>query len=73
MKIRYTVASVHVTEGEVEAVVNGVKMTAKAPMTVVEMVSEDGTMGHTFRWLGEVDAFNEGQLVEATFKPVPAK
>lgn len=73
MKIRYTVSSVHLTEGEVEAVVGGVKMTAKAPMTVVEMVSDDGTMGHTFRWMGDVKDFEAGQVVEATFKHVSAK
>lgn len=65
--IRYTVHSVAQSEISVDATVAGQVVTAKVPATVVEMISEDGSMGHTFRFTGDASEFVEGQAVDVTF------
>lgn len=81
MKINYSVVSVTEDEAEVTAVVAGREMRAKIPMLTVEMISEDGSMGHTFRFANydddEADKFTVGNAITATFTPAepdaPAK
>ena len=48
--IRYTVTSSTEDEVSVEATVAGQTVIAKVPGLVVEMTSEDGGMGHTYRF-----------------------
>jgi hypothetical protein len=69
MKLKYTVAGVTQDQVEVDAVVAGQTIRAKIPAWIVEMVSEDGSMGHTFRFTGEFDAeaYVVGAEVEVSF------
>lgn len=72
-KIRYTVHSAHTTQVPREVSLNGAKVSATVPAFVVELVSEDEGMGHTFSFVG-ADAddaaklFEAGSTVTATFK-----
>lgn len=45
----YTVHSSDLVEAPVKAMVNGVEVEAKVPRLVVELISNDGEHGHTFR------------------------
>lgn len=71
MGIRYTVLSVNQDEAEVDALVAGQTVKAKVPVLTVEMVSEDGSMGHTFRFTqfgeDEMSLFVVGATVDASF------
>lgn len=51
MQINYTVHSVEKADIETFANVNGSSMLVKVPGLVVELVSDSGDMGHTFRIL----------------------
>lgn len=51
MQINYTVHSVEKADIETLANVNGSSMVVKVPGLVVELVSDSGDMGHTFRIL----------------------
>lgn len=62
MKIRYTVASAASENFAVEATVAGKTVQAQIPGKTVEMVSEDGSMGHTFRF-PDSEEFDTDQLV----------
>ena len=62
MKIRYTVASSTEDTFPVEAMVAGKPVQARIPGRTVEMVSEDGSMGHTFRF-ADSEEFDTDQLV----------
>lgn len=73
--INYTVASVHQTTVEREVTVGGMDVKAQVPALVVELVSADGGMGHTFTFVGAaaVDAapiFELGASIVATFEKV---
>lgn len=56
MKIRYHVHSVAPTDFTVDAVVAGRETQAIVPGLIVEAVSEDGSMGHSFKIWGEDNA-----------------
>lgn len=49
MKIKYVVHSCNRDEFAATATVNGRELAVKIPGLVIEMTSEDGSMGHTFR------------------------
>jgi hypothetical protein len=70
--IRYKIAGISETEVVVEAEVAGVGMVqAKVPVTAIECVSEDGSMGHTFRIHGPNDGtYNIGDDVDVTIAVV---
>ncbi len=73
MEIKYTVRSSSEDEVSVLATVPGLgQVTAKVPGLVVELVSEDGGMGHTYRITPEdmavaKDFFTVGDHVKITF------
>lgn len=72
MKIRYTVASVVPDQIAVKAIVGGKEIDAKIPGVVAEMVSDDGSMGHTFRFADseefDTDQLAPGAVVVASFE-----
>ena len=74
MQIRYKVHGVSHDEAEVDAVVAGQTVRAKIPVLTVEMGSEDGSMGHTFRFSQftdeQVKGFAVGADFDVTFTPV---
>jgi hypothetical protein len=70
--IEYTVASTHQTTVTRTATFNGQDIEAQVPAIVVECVSADGGMGHSFTFIGsEVSEaagfFAPGETVTATF------
>lgn len=74
MQFKYTVHSAHVTEFPVKAIVGGKEIEAKVPGVVIELVSDDGSMGHTFRYIPEdasdLEGFAVGTPVTVTLEPV---
>ncbi len=80
MKIKYTVHSVTVSPASVTAIVAGQEVEAKVDMLVIELVSADGGMGHTFRLMpsdleAEQEEYAVGAEVELTLAvtaPAPA-
>ena len=79
MEINYTVHSCVEDEVSVAATVAGREVMAKVPGLIVELTSDDGSMGHTFRFTPDDMAaakslFNVGDVVVATFsKPASKK
>lgn len=72
MEIIYTVASCSEDPVDVIATVNGREVSAKVMGLVVELVSEDESMGHTFRFTPEdmtaaKDMFAVGETITLTF------
>lgn len=72
--LKYVVASAHEAKFDVEAEVAGKKMMASVPGVVIELVSEDGAMGHTFRFVPDgiaatLEAFAVGTKVTMTLIP----
>lgn len=75
MEITYIVQTCDIQEVTVKASVNGKEVDAKVPGLVVQMVSEDGSMGHTFRFMpDDLEAakaeFPIGSKMTASFAPV---
>lgn len=73
MKIRYAVHSVAPTDFAVDAVVAGKQVVATVPGIIVEAVSDDGSMGHSFKIFGEDNAAiikrcSPGDELEITIK-----
>ncbi len=58
MNVRYTVASCVDGEFVVVADVAGTPTEVKVPGLIVELISEDGSMGHTLRLRGRRDELN---------------
>ncbi len=52
MEIKYTVVSCVEDSFDMTVEVNGSPMAVKAPGIVLELMSLDGSMGHTFRFAG---------------------
>jgi hypothetical protein len=72
MQIKYTVSSCTENEVAVKATVAGREVEAKIPGLVVELMSEDGGMGHTYRLTPDdfeaaKDFFTIGEDVILTF------
>lgn len=73
MKIRYTVHGVAPTDFAVKATVAGKETDATVPGLIVEAVSADGSMGHSFKIWGEDNAAiikraSPGDELEVTLK-----
>ncbi len=76
MDIRYTVASCQQADFDVQAEVLGQTRDVKVPGLVLELVSEDGGMGHTFRVLpadmaATMAQYPVGKGVTVTLTPDP--
>lgn len=71
--INYTVTSVSTDEVTVDAEVAGKAVKAKVERLTVEATSDDGSMGHTFRFDGADPAdFEVGDRFAMSPKPLPA-
>lgn len=78
MKIRYVVHSISAASFPVKAIVAGEEIEAQIPGVVAELVSEDGSMGHTFKFADskefDTDQLKVGSVVVAEFTvETPAK
>jgi hypothetical protein len=77
IQIQYTVHSVHQTTTAVRAQFAGREVDATIPALVVELLSDDGVHGHTFRFVpqGEDDLkahlelFVPGRRIVSAFAP----
>ena len=74
MQLNYTVVSATAEDFTVTAQVAGQDVQAKVPGLVVEMLSVDGSMGHTFRYMpedvaAELAKFPVGASVTVTLTP----
>lgn len=77
MILNYTVTSAVEVEIAVRATVAGREVDAKMPGVAIEMVSDDESMGHTFRFSPDDPAaclkrFAPGTVVRATFEVAKA-
>ena len=75
VELNYVVTSSQSDVFAVTAVVGGVEREVTIPGVVIEMLSEDGSMGHTYRFVPEnvVDtlaAFPVGAAVRLSLTPV---
>ncbi len=73
MKIRYIVHSVAPTTFSVTATVAGKEVEATVPGVIIEAVSDDGSMGHSFKVFGEsheniIKRASPGDELEVTLK-----
>ncbi len=74
IKINYVVHSVTIDQFSVDAVVAGVGRKVSVPGLSIEAVSEDGSMGHTFRFIPDdgaavIKAFPIGSEIIVSIEP----
>jgi hypothetical protein len=72
LAIRYNVHSVNPAKVKAPVTHNGVQVIADVPTLVVELLSSDGVMGHSYTFVGaDADAaaklFSVGETVTVTF------
>ena len=67
MNIKYKILGVHETETSVDLqLADGRQVTAKVPCFVVDAISIDNTMAHSFKVPAD-PGFHEGDIVEVSF------
>lgn len=72
MKIKYKVVGWSDSETSVDLkLADGSDVTAKVPCFIIEALSLDGTMGHTFRCLND-PGFHIGDTIEGSFEVTEA-
>ena len=73
MKIEYVVATAALSKVPMQTQINGVDVVAEVPMAVIEAISADGTMVHTFKIMADAEAvvaqFPAGSRLTVTIEP----
>jgi hypothetical protein len=74
IKLNYTVHSVTTDQFEVDAIVAGTPRKVSVPGLVIEAVSQDGSMGHSFRFIPDdsaaaIAAFVVGSAIVVSIEP----
>lgn len=73
MQIQYVVHTATLSPVQAQAEVNGQTMEVTVNAAVIELVSEDETMAHSFKFLSDVEAvmaeFTPGRAITVTLDP----